>query len=165
MNLDDEIRIALERPGELFRRQRRDLTRGPPEEMSFRIMRRVRNKTAITRRRVGFVQRARRARRVDADVGVVDDLRIAGAELEASHEARRRDRQRQHEDAEHIRASGLQRVRGRRRDDQIRRAELPARSRSAARGRRLGPWAGRGGWPRRMRRVAAFGSPFLRPAL
>ena len=94
--------------------------------MSVGILCRKRDQPAVSRFGIGGVERARCRRPVDADVGVVDDFRVARTEFQPAHEPRAGDGQRQHKDPEHVGAIGLQQVRLGKRHDQIGNAELPA---------------------------------------
>jgi hypothetical protein len=137
VKLDDEIAAGLERPRELGRHQRRDLTRRPTEEVSLGVFSGSRHQAVVARKRIGFVQSARGRRAIDADVGVMDDAWVAGMELDPSHVGPLRHRHFDREDAE-----GVCLLRGKRErrvglDDQIRFAEQPAISVFRQEGQRL----------------------------
>ena len=117
--------LVLEAPGEIVRQQRRHLAGGPSEKVTVRVGRGPRDQTVVSRPRVRGVERARCRRRIDPDIGVVHDSRIAGPEFEAADEARAIDRDRQHEDMKCVGPFRRQRVRLRQRNDEIRLPKLP----------------------------------------
>ena len=84
VQLHDEIAAGLERPRQLRRHERRDLSRRPAEEMAVGILRRSRHQAVVAGQRIGLVQLARRGGAIDADVGVMHDARVAGMELDAA---------------------------------------------------------------------------------
>jgi hypothetical protein len=102
---------------------------------------------------VGAIQLATRAPQVESDVGVVQHLLVATAELDATHVARGTRRDRQHEGAESVVFSGTQRVDLLAGEHEVGRAELPAagkhrwrwRARRVARGRAVRGPGGDGG--------------------
>ena len=125
MQLDDQIGVRIEAPGEIGREERRDLSRCPPEKMTVRIRRGPENQTVVARLRILFVETARRRCPVDPDVGMMDHPGITWPELQTSDVARSRGRDRHDEDSEDVRAVGFERVRHRRRQHQIGLAKLP----------------------------------------
>ena len=89
VQFDDEVGVRVEAPGEIVRQQRRHLAGRPSEKVTVGIGRRPRDQAVVSRPRIRVVERARRRRRIDPDVGVVHDSRIAGPEFEAADEAPR----------------------------------------------------------------------------
>ena len=82
VQLYDEVGAGLSVHASCRRHQRRDLSRRPAEEVSFRIHGRPRHQAVVAGQRIGGVQPARRRRIIDPDVGVMDDARVAGKEFE-----------------------------------------------------------------------------------
>ncbi len=117
--------FCLEAPREVGRQQRRDLSRRPSKKVSVRIRRRSSDQPVVAGTGIRFVEAPRRRRRVDANVRVVHDLRVAGAELETANEPRGLHRDREDKDAKRIGPFGLKRVRLLQRDDEIGLPELP----------------------------------------
>jgi hypothetical protein len=135
VQLDDQVGVPVQTPGEIFRQERRHLAGRPAEEVAVRIDRRSRNQSAVARSGIRIVETPRRRRRVDADVRVVHDLRVAGPEFQPAHEAHAVHGDRQDEDVKGVGAFRRQRVRLRQGDDEIRFSKLPA----------VGPWRTAGG--------------------
>jgi hypothetical protein len=84
--------------------------------------------------RLGAVERPRHASEVDRQIRVVQHLRAIGAELDGPYVARRLDGHRDHEIAEHVAASRLQRVRLRECEHEVRHAQLPPAGKGGRRG-------------------------------
>jgi hypothetical protein len=126
VNLDDQIAGRLEHPCHSLRQQRRNLPRSPAEKVAIWKYGRSENDAVVARIRIAFVELARRARRIDPDVGMMDDARISRMELEPLDVPARARRQRQNEHARHIDTVGRQLIRNRKRDDEIGFPELPA---------------------------------------
>ena len=97
----DEVGAGIERPRVVGRLHHRHLARRPAVH--------VLHLTAVHRRetgtRVGTIERARHAPEIDRQVRVVQHLWAIGAELDGAHVARRGDRHRNDEVAEHVAAS------------------------------------------------------------
>src|SRR4029077_14246783 len=86
------------------------------------------NDAVVARIGIALVELPRRARRIDPDVGMMDDARISRTELETLDVTARGRRHGQHEHARHIDAVRWQLIRRRKRDDEIGFSELPALS-------------------------------------
>ena len=127
VHFHDEIALAFEPPGQALWKKRRDLSRRPSEKVAVGIRRRMRDQAVVARVGIGIVHPTRRARTVYANVRVMDDTRIPRPEFQTPHIAPAIDRQRNHEDPEHIGPGRRQRERRRRRDHEIRFPQLPAR--------------------------------------
>src|SRR5262249_40602867 len=76
--------------------------------------------------RILAVELARGAETVHQNIGVMDDLGVAGQDLERSDVAPTLDRHREDEVAEEVRAASTKRVRLRKLEDEVRLAEEPA---------------------------------------
>ena len=127
----DQVGTGIERPRVVGRLHHRHLARRPAVH--------VVHLSAVHRRetgtRLGTIERARHPPEIDGHVRVVQHLWAIGAELDGAHVARRGDRYRNDEVAEHVAGSRLrlQHVRLRQRQHQIGGAKLP----SAGKRRRL----------------------------
>src|SRR6266498_1769499 len=126
MKLHDEIAAWLEPPGEVGWDERRHLPWRPAEKVPFGIPGRARHQPVVPGRGIRGVELPRGRRRIDADIGVMDDARVAWVKLDASHEARPSDRQWDGEDSKDVGPRCGQAVRGLERDDEIGRAEQPS---------------------------------------
>ena len=97
----DQVGAGIERPRVVGRLHHRHLARRPAVH--------VLHLTAVHRRetgtRLGTIERARHAPEIDRHVRVVQHLRAIGAELDGAHVARRGDRHRNDEVAEHVAGS------------------------------------------------------------
>ena len=125
VQLDHEVGAWLESPSHALRQQWCDLSGRPPEEMAVRILRGVGHQPVVTGSGVGGVELARSARVVDPDIGVMHDPGVSRTELEPPDEARGLQRDRQHEDAKHVRPVRRENVGLAKRDHVIGRAKLP----------------------------------------
>ena len=126
VELDDEVAARLQAPRHPRLGQRRKLPRGPAQEVPVRVVRLRAEGAFVSGRRILFVELPRRARPVEAQVGVVRDPRVAGPELDARDEGGPLDRDRQHEVAKGVGSVGRHIVGVRHRDHDIGHTETPA---------------------------------------
>jgi len=119
----DEVGAGIERPRVLGRLHHGHLARRPAVDVVHLIAAVHRRETGT---RVGALEHARGTPEIERQIRVVQHLRPVGAELDGAHVARRGDRHRNDEVAEHVATSRLQHVRVRQRQHEIGRAQLPA---------------------------------------
>ena len=120
-------------------RDDRSATRRPAEEMAVRTLCAVRDHAVEARLAVRAVAPPRCARAIDADHGVMDGVGRAWAGTRRrGRNGPRRSASGKHQVAEDVVITGAQRIRARRGDDEIRRAELPAVGKVGVAGRSRG---------------------------
>ena len=122
MQLHDEIAALFERPRGIRRFEYRHLARRPAEHVLHVVLGHRRKAWPG----VGAIEPACHARWIDRDVGVMQHLRVVGAELDRANVSRRRARHREDEVAEDFTLAGLKRVGLGALDDDIRCSQLPA---------------------------------------
>jgi hypothetical protein len=122
VQLHDEIAARLERPRCIRRFEHRHLARRPAEDVLHEIFGHGREPGT----RIGAIERTRRPRRIERNVGVVEDAWIAGAELDGANVAGFRRRDGHDEVTKHLAIGGPYGKCIRTRHHEVGRAQLPA---------------------------------------
>ena len=143
MHVEDQVRPFVQEPGHAVGLDVGHGPRLPEEEMALRLEALGRNfevHAAKSRLAVLSIEAARRLSPVDQNIGMVNDLLIARTDFDRPHVARARDRRRNDKIAVDIAATGLQGVRARHPDYNVRLSKLPALDERRGRGQ-IGPVA------------------------